>query len=92
MGLKKGHYQRQVQQLEIILSYPKSCIRWRWNLKGLLLERGWIKSAKNLGTSTFNPKPHGSGPICPHFFQRPITQNLKCRKSAKNTYSTENIC
>jgi hypothetical protein len=22
----------------------------------------------------FNPKPHGSGPICPHFFQRPISQ------------------
>jgi hypothetical protein len=21
-----------------------------------------------------NPKPHGSGPICPQFFQRPISQ------------------
>ncbi len=41
----------------------------------------------------FNPKPHGSGPICPHFFQRPIIQIvLKCKKSAKNTYSTENVC
>jgi hypothetical protein len=41
----------------------------------------------------FNPKPHGSGPICPHFFQRPIIQKvLKCKKSAKNTYSTENVC
>ncbi len=33
-----------------------------------------------------NPKPHGSGPIYPHYFQRPITQKvLKCKKSAKNT-------
>jgi hypothetical protein len=22
----------------------------------------------------FYPKPHGSGPICPHFFQRSISQ------------------
>jgi hypothetical protein len=42
---------------------------------------------------SINPKPHGSGPICPHFFQRPITQKvLKCKKSATNTYSTENVC
>jgi hypothetical protein len=40
-----------------------------------------------------NPEPNGSGPICPHFFQRPITQKvLKLKKSAKNTYSTENVC
>jgi hypothetical protein len=41
----------------------------------------------------FNPKPHGSGWICPHSFQRPITQKvLKLKKLAKNTYSTENFC
>jgi hypothetical protein len=39
------------------------------------------------------PKPHGSGWICPHSFQRPITQKvLNLKKSAKNTYSTENFC
>jgi hypothetical protein len=27
----------------------------------------------------FNPKPHGRGRICPHFFQRLISQKvLKC--------------
>jgi hypothetical protein len=32
----------------------------------------------------FNPKPHRSGPICPHYFQRPITQKvLKCKKIGK---------
>jgi hypothetical protein len=31
-----------------------------------------------------NPKPHGSGPICPHFFQRPISQKgLKQKKFQK---------
>jgi hypothetical protein len=40
-----------------------------------------------------NPKPHCSGPICPHYFERPLTQKvLKCKKSAKNTYSTEKFC
>ncbi len=35
-------------------------------------------------TYFINPKPHGSGRICPHLFQRPITQKvLKCKKSVK---------
>ncbi len=55
----------------------------------------WVstKALVNIRYLIINPKPHGSGRICPHFFQRPITQKvLKCKKSAKNTYSTENVC
>jgi hypothetical protein len=48
---------------------------------------------KQASCCSINPKPHGSGWICPHSFQRPITQKvLKLKKSAKNTYSTENLC
>ncbi len=33
----------------------------------------------------FNPKPHGSGRICPHYFQRPITQKgLKQKNRQKS--------
>jgi hypothetical protein len=40
-----------------------------------------------------NPNSHGRGRICPPLFQRPITQKvLKCKKSVKNIYSTENFC
>jgi hypothetical protein len=53
MGLKIGRNQGCVQLLEIGLSYPKSCIRWRQHLKGLLHERGGAKSSENLGTSPF---------------------------------------
>jgi hypothetical protein len=32
-----------------------------------------------------NPKPHGSGRICPHYFQRPITQKgLKQKNRQKS--------
>jgi hypothetical protein len=37
----------------IIQVISKACMRWRRNLKGLTLERGWTKSAKNLGASLF---------------------------------------
>ncbi len=34
--------------------------------------------------SALNTNPHGRGPICPHFFQRPITHKvLKCKNLAK---------
>jgi hypothetical protein len=33
----------------------------------------------------FNPKPHGSGRICPHYFQRRITQKgLKQKNRQKS--------
>jgi hypothetical protein len=48
MGLKIGRYQRFVELLEIGLSYPKSCIRWR-----LSRERGWTKSSEDLGAYPF---------------------------------------
>ncbi len=37
----------------IILSIPKGPTRWRGNLKGLSFERGWLKTADNLGASPF---------------------------------------
>jgi hypothetical protein len=37
--------------MEIIPFIPKAPMRWRGNLKGLSLERGWTKSAENLGAS-----------------------------------------
>jgi hypothetical protein len=37
----------------IILSIPKGPTRWRGKLKGLSYERGWLKSADNLGSSPF---------------------------------------
>jgi hypothetical protein len=36
----------------IIQIISKAPMRWRGNLKGLSLERGWTKSAGNLGAST----------------------------------------
>jgi hypothetical protein len=36
-----------------ILPIPKGPTRWRGNLKGLQHERGWLKSADNLGASPF---------------------------------------
>jgi hypothetical protein len=42
---------------EIHLSHPKSSIRWRRHLKGLSHERGWTKSAENLGAYSFNSNP-----------------------------------
>ncbi len=39
--------------MAIILSIPKGPTKWRWNLKGLSYERGWLKSADNLGASPF---------------------------------------
>jgi hypothetical protein len=35
--------------MAIILSISKGPTRWRGNLKGLSYERGWLKSADNLG-------------------------------------------
>jgi hypothetical protein len=54
IGLKIGCFQRIGQLLEIGgVEYPISCIRWRRHLKGLSRERGWAKSAENLGASPF---------------------------------------
>ncbi len=39
--------------MTIILQIPKGPTRWRGNLKGLPYERGWLKSAENLGASPF---------------------------------------
>jgi hypothetical protein len=36
----------------------KACTRWRGNLKGLSLERGWTKSAENLGASSLKRQSH----------------------------------
>jgi hypothetical protein len=45
-------------------------------------EPGWEKVM--VLCMIFNPKPHGSGRICPHFFQKPITQEvLKWKKLQK---------
>ncbi len=47
-------------------------------------EKRWGRGQVEAQRSEFNPKPHGSGPICPHCFQRPITQKvLKFKKSVK---------
>jgi hypothetical protein len=38
-----------------------------------------------MGSDSINPKPHGSGQICPHVFQRPITQKgLKQKNRQKS--------
>jgi hypothetical protein len=37
--------------MAIIPLISKAHTRWRGNLKGLSLERGWTKSAENLGAS-----------------------------------------
>ncbi len=37
--------------MAIIQSISKARTRWRGNLKGLSLERGWTKSAESLGAS-----------------------------------------
>jgi hypothetical protein len=50
---KKDRYQRYVQEVEINLLHFKSCMRWRWHLKGLSHERGWSKPDANLGASPF---------------------------------------
>jgi hypothetical protein len=39
--------------MAIILSISKGPTRWRRNLKGLSYERGWLKSADNLGAFPF---------------------------------------
>jgi hypothetical protein len=39
--------------MAIILSISKGPTRWRGNLKGLSHERGWLKSAENLGAFPF---------------------------------------
>ncbi len=39
--------------MAIILPIPKGPMRWRGKLKGLSFERGWSKSADNLGASHF---------------------------------------
>jgi hypothetical protein len=39
--------------MAIILSIPKDPMRWSGKLKGLSFERGWLKSADNLGPSAF---------------------------------------
>ncbi len=36
-----------------ILLIPKGPTRWHGNLKGLSYERGWLKSADNLGASPY---------------------------------------
>jgi hypothetical protein len=38
--------------MAIIQLISKAHTRWRENLKSLSLERGWTKSAENLGAST----------------------------------------
>ncbi len=52
----------------------------------LLLHEGLGKSVKILKLfAGLNPKPHGSGRICPHYFQRPITQKgLKQKNPQKS--------
>jgi hypothetical protein len=37
----------------------------------------------------FNPKPHGRGRICPHFFQRPITQKSLSAKNQRKIYISQ---
>jgi hypothetical protein len=37
--------------MAIIPLISKASTRWRRNLKGLSLERGWTKSAENIGAS-----------------------------------------
>jgi hypothetical protein len=39
--------------MAIMLLIPKDPMRWHGNLKGLQYERGWVKSAENLGASPF---------------------------------------
>jgi hypothetical protein len=39
--------------VEINLVHSKSCMRWRWHLKGLSRERGWSKPVANLVSSPF---------------------------------------
>jgi hypothetical protein len=41
-----------LSDVAIIQLISKARMRWRGNLKGLSLERGWTKSAENLGAST----------------------------------------
>jgi hypothetical protein len=42
-----------MSDMVIMLLIPKDPTRWRGNLKGLPHERGWVKSAENLGASPF---------------------------------------
>jgi hypothetical protein len=46
-----------MSDIAIILSIPKRRMRWRGILKGLSHERGWVKSAENLGTSRCKKVP-----------------------------------
>ncbi len=39
--------------MAIILLISKGPMKWRGNLKGLSYEKGWLKSADNLGASPF---------------------------------------
>jgi hypothetical protein len=39
--------------MAVIVSIPNSSERWRGNLEDLILERGSVKSAENLGASLF---------------------------------------
>jgi hypothetical protein len=43
--------------MAIMMWIPKGRTRWCGNLKGLSHERGWVKTAKNLGASPFKRKP-----------------------------------
>jgi hypothetical protein len=50
---KKGCRQNYVQQLEIICSCPKFCMRWHRHSTDLSSERAWAKSAEDLRSSPF---------------------------------------
>jgi hypothetical protein len=45
--------------MAIIQLISKARMRWRGNLKGLSLERGWTKSAENLGRLSLKESPIG---------------------------------
>ncbi len=58
--------------MAIILSIPKACRRWRGNLKSVLHERGWVKSAEHLGVGalmfsppTFSPSDNSTHTVGP---------------------------
>jgi hypothetical protein len=45
-----------------------------------------VGRAFTAGRAAVNPNPHGSGQICPHYFQRPISQKgLKQKNRQKLT-------